>query len=91
MRDWNLLATILISIAMVGVVLAFPETPFRTVLGLIFILFLPGYSFISFLFPEREIEDLERLALSFGLSIAIVPADRTYFKLHTLRHTHPSA
>jgi len=46
----------------------------RTVLGLLFILFFPGYSLIAALFPRKEdIGGIERLALSFGLSIAVVP------------------
>lgn len=46
----------------------------RTVLGLLFILFFPGYSLIAALFPRKEdIDGIERLALSFGLSIAVVP------------------
>ncbi|MFC6954593.1 DUF1616 domain-containing protein [Halorubellus litoreus] len=95
------------------------ETPLRVVLGLPFVLFVPGYAFIAALFPEagpdledttteadapdrpnstgaddeadddagglREklttgptnrdggIDGIERVALSFGLSIAIVP------------------
>jgi uncharacterized membrane protein len=79
------------------------ETPLRVVLGLPFVLFIPGYAFIAALFPEAgespvaeeesgdaedgddESEDemgatdrsgidgIERVALSFGLSIAIVP------------------
>lgn len=75
------------------------ETPLRVVLGLPFVLFVPGYAFIAALFPEAgesPIEDdeptgddagdetsgagdrsgidgIERVALSFGLSIAIVP------------------
>ena len=70
------------------------ETPLRILLGLPFVLFLPGYAFIAALFPEagepptaesvdspeaqsrlrdRGIDGIERVALSFGLSIAIVP------------------
>ena len=46
----------------------------RQVLGIIFILFCPGYAFISALFVKRkDIDHIERIALSFGLSIAIVP------------------
>jgi hypothetical protein len=46
----------------------------RYVLGGIFILFLPGYLLISVLYPRgRELDELERLALSIGLSLAIVP------------------
>ncbi|HOT03353.1 MAG TPA: DUF1616 domain-containing protein [Methanolinea sp.] len=50
------------------------ETPFRVILALPMVLFFPGYSLIAALFPGRgEIDGLERLALSFGLSIAVVP------------------
>lgn len=46
----------------------------RIILGLIFILFLPGYSLIAALFPNgKDIDWIERIALSFGLSIAVTP------------------
>jgi len=49
----------------------------RIILGSIFILFIPGYVFIFVLFPTRKkdksIDLIERIALSFGTSIAIVP------------------
>ncbi|MCU0632999.1 MAG: DUF1616 domain-containing protein [Methanolinea sp.] len=50
------------------------ESPFRVVLALPMVLFFPGYALIAALFPGRgEIDGLERAALSFGLSIAVVP------------------
>ncbi|ELZ31349.1 hypothetical protein C474_08607 [Halogeometricum pallidum JCM 14848] len=70
------------------------ETPLRVVVGLPFLLFVPGYAIISALFPERArtvadpqaqagereatetvagIDGIERVALSFGTSIAVVP------------------
>lgn len=77
------------------------ETPIRILVGLPFVLFIPGYAFIAALFPEkgespvsadeqeldeasvepvaseqvsdRGIDGIERVALSLGLSIAIVP------------------
>lgn len=64
------------------------DTPLRILLGLPFILFVPGYAFIAALFPEQGnsfirdeqtvdedhgIDAIERVALAFGLSIAIVP------------------
>lgn len=50
------------------------ETPLRVVLGLPLILFVPGYVLIAALFPRNDDLDwLERVALSFGLSIAVVP------------------
>lgn len=46
----------------------------RAALGLPFVLFFPGYTLIAALFPARgDIDDIERVALSFGLSIAVVP------------------
>jgi len=46
----------------------------RYVLGSIFVLFLPGYVTVEALYPsERDLSPLERLALSIGLSLAIVP------------------
>ena len=37
-------------------------------------LFLPGYSLIAALFPRKDdLDAIERIALSFGLSIAITP------------------
>ncbi len=46
----------------------------RTIFGIPMILFMPGYALIAALFPgKNDIDCIERLALSFGLSIAVVP------------------
>lgn len=74
MRNWDLMSIILLSTLLVFLIIFLPENPLRIVLGLAFLLFFPGYSLISFLFPEKgEIDTIERIALSFGLSIAIIP------------------
>jgi len=45
----------------------------RTCLGIILVLFLPGYALAGALFPaKKDLEGIERAAISFGLSIAIV-------------------
>jgi hypothetical protein len=44
----------------------------RYLFGSLFVLFLPGYSFIKALFPLKEIDNIERAALSIGMSLAIV-------------------
>jgi uncharacterized membrane protein len=50
------------------------ESPFRVVFALPVVLFIPGYCLIAALFPgNADIDGIERLALSFGLSIAVVP------------------
>ena len=43
-------------------------------LGLAMVLFLPGYTQIAALFSRKDdLDGIERIALSFGLSIAVVP------------------
>jgi len=76
-NTWFFLVTTA-SIATLAAVYVIPNTypmvMFRWVVGSIFILFLPGYATIQALFPDRkELDGIERFALSIGLSIAITP------------------
>ncbi|MEM4488143.1 MAG: DUF1616 domain-containing protein [Desulfurococcaceae archaeon] len=49
-------------------------TPARYVLGTIYVLFIPGYSLVEALYPRKEdLTPLERVALSIGLSLAVIP------------------
>jgi len=73
-KHWDLLTIIALSLFLDLLIAFYPDSFLRKALGLAFILFFPGYVFITALFPNRkELDNLERLALSFGLSIAIVP------------------
>jgi uncharacterized membrane protein len=68
-----LIAIVILTILLFPVVL-FTEGPLRIILGFPFVIFSPGYTLISALFAKREdLQGLERLALSFGVSIAVVP------------------
>jgi uncharacterized membrane protein len=50
------------------------ESFIRILFGIPLLLFIPGYALIAALFPAaRDLDGIERVALSFGLSIAIVP------------------
>lgn len=56
----------------------FPQTPpyiyFRYAAGCLFVLYLPGVALIEALYPGKgDLQPLERLALSIGLSLALVP------------------
>ena len=51
---------------------AYPIIYARYALGAFFVLFLPGYSLIKALFPTKEIDSIERISLSIGMSLALV-------------------
>jgi len=73
-RPYDLILCIALALVLVTLVTLFPHNIVRQVLGLLFVLFLPGYAATAALFPENDqIDTIERVALSFGLSIAIVP------------------
>jgi uncharacterized membrane protein len=45
----------------------------RIIFGGLFILFVPGFTWSYVFFFRKKIDWIERIALSFGLSIALVP------------------
>jgi len=50
------------------------ESFLRILFGVAMVLFIPGYALIAALFPAKgDLDGIERVALSFGLSIAVVP------------------
>jgi hypothetical protein len=68
----------LVVLLMFMTIYALPSSPpyiyFRYVFGSVFVLYLPGSSLIELLYPKpEELSQLERLALSIGLSLALVP------------------
>jgi hypothetical protein len=77
--------TVTLAAATTLVVFTVPENVYplvylRYVLGTIFVLWLPGYSFTKALFPAKptdksagSLDSVERTALSIGLSLALVP------------------
>lgn len=52
---------------------SYPLIYIRYALGTIFVLFLPGYSLIKVLFPEKKLDNIELIALSMGINLALVP------------------
>jgi len=69
---------IILSLATTTIIFTIPEGAYpinyvRYLLGSLFVLFLPGYSFIKALFPTKDIDNIERIALSIGMSLALVP------------------
>jgi len=72
---WTIIA---VAAATTALVFTIPENAIpivyaRYALGSIFVLFLPGYTFIKALFPTKELDNIERTALSIGMSLALVP------------------
>ena len=53
----------------------------RIIFWSIFILFLPGYYLTLSFFKKKEIDFLERFALSFALSISVIPLISFYLNL----------
>lgn len=69
----DLIIIIIANLALVPMVV-FTTGVLRIALGLAFLLFFPGYTLIAALFPKKQsLGGIERIALSFGLSIAVVP------------------
>ena len=76
--------TIALAVATAIAVFTIPDTAYpivylRSALGIIFVLFLPGFTFIRVLFPAKvpvktsseNMDTIERIALSFGMSLVL--------------------
>ena len=70
-QPWDLFLAIGYSVAFSSALLALGA---GSLIAILLVLIVPGYVLVAALFPTgREIDWIERIALSFGLSIAIVP------------------
>ena len=72
---WTTFANVVLTLLSIFVL---PQTvPFiylRNVAGALFVLYLPGFSVVEALYPRKsDLDGLERLALSVGLSLALIP------------------
>jgi len=74
---WFPLSLLVILITVLTIYLVPEESiikPVRWIFGSIFVLYLPGYLTVEALFPDpTELDNIERIALSIGLSLAITP------------------
>jgi uncharacterized membrane protein len=69
----DLVVVMLVAVASLTVTLFEGPPPLRVAFGLPMVLFLPGYAIVSSFFPAREaLDGIGRVALGFGLSLAVV-------------------
>jgi uncharacterized membrane protein len=69
-----ILITVVVATLLLFPLVAFTSGGVRIAFGLLFALFFPGYALLSAIFPKQgKLGGIERIALSFGLSIAVVP------------------
>lgn len=75
-KPWDLYVAVGYTVLMAGVLFALNV---GVIMAILLVLFVPGYVLVAALFPgsltpeKPEIDWIERIALSFGLSIAVVP------------------
>jgi uncharacterized membrane protein len=73
-KPWDLIIIIMLAVLLIGITLTVQTGILQIFLGVTFVVFFPGYVIVSAIFPKAEIIDnIERIALSFGLSIAVIP------------------
>jgi uncharacterized membrane protein len=70
----ELLAILGLSFLLILTIYLLPLPALRIILGAPFVLFFPGYTLVAALFPGMDdLEGIERVGLSLGLSIAVLP------------------
>jgi len=85
-KIWILVLIILLVTSLILSVWSSLLDSFRIVFGSVYVLFLPGYFLTYLFFPKNlneneRIDAIERIALSFALSIAVVPLIVFYLNL----------
>lgn len=72
----DIIILIIINIILIPIISLNINDTLKSILGLPFLLFIPGYLLLFILFPTKKtdkgIDFIQRIALSFGLSLAIV-------------------
>jgi len=69
----DLLLLIVVTVLLIVVITFSPDNALRIAFGLLLVLFFPGYTLVAALFPGKsQLDGIERLALSFVLSFALV-------------------
>jgi uncharacterized membrane protein len=71
---YDLLGIIALTALLIICIVLIPSNIPRIIVGMPFVLFFPGYTLVAALYPRKEsLAGIERVALSFVLSMAVVP------------------
>jgi hypothetical protein len=72
---WTIVVLVFLTLLIVYTTSILPQLlVLRYFLGTLYVLYLPGFTLVEALYPgERDLNPLEHLALSIGLSLAVVP------------------
>ena len=70
----DLVAMVLVNVLLLVFIYLASFEPLRVGLGVLLVMLLPGYGVVSAMFPARgNLDGVERIAVGFGLSLALVP------------------
>jgi uncharacterized membrane protein len=70
----SILIVIVLTAIILSIVTNWATGHFRIILSFVWLLFSPGYTFLAAVFPsKRSMGPVERIALSFGISLAMIP------------------
>ncbi len=73
-KDLIFITFYLLLVSIILNVPSFDASLIRILLGIVFVIFVPGYSMMAALFPGKyQLSGVDRVTFSFGLSIAVLP------------------